>query len=94
MMKLMKLKLVQLVQLMTMATQDELDRKFLDAAYEEAQQGLREGGLGDDRAQVDFDRLVRRDTLVRTPPQNLDSTLGVIGWADEHLGFTKRVFGL
>ena len=26
-------------------TQDELDRKFLDAAYEEAQQGLREGGI-------------------------------------------------
>lgn len=28
-----------------MATQAELDRKFLDAAYEEAQQGLREGGI-------------------------------------------------
>ena len=28
-----------------MAQQDELDRKFLDAAYEEAQQGLREGGI-------------------------------------------------
>jgi len=26
-------------------TLDELDRKFLDAAYEEAQQGLREGGI-------------------------------------------------
>ena len=26
-------------------TQDELDRKFLDAAYEEAQQGLKEGGI-------------------------------------------------
>ncbi|ANQ72313.1 MULTISPECIES: hypothetical protein [Rhodococcus] len=51
-------------------------------------------GVQFDRAQVDFDRLVRRDTLVRTPPQNLDSTLGVIGWADEHLGFAKRVFGL
>ncbi len=28
-----------------MTTQDELDRKFLDAAYEEAQKGLREGGI-------------------------------------------------
>ncbi len=27
------------------ATLDELDRKFLDAAYNEAQQGLREGGI-------------------------------------------------
>ncbi|MEO7222260.1 MAG: nucleoside deaminase, partial [Devosia sp.] len=26
-------------------TRDELDRKFLDAAYEEAQKGLREGGI-------------------------------------------------
>ena len=26
-------------------TQEELDRQFLDAAYEEAQQGLREGGI-------------------------------------------------
>ena len=28
-----------------MPTQDELDRKFLDAAYAEAQQGLSEGGI-------------------------------------------------
>ncbi len=28
-----------------MPSQDETDRKFLDAAYEEAQQGLREGGI-------------------------------------------------
>ena len=28
-----------------MATQDEQDRKFLDAAYEEAQKGLSEGGI-------------------------------------------------
>jgi cytosine deaminase len=28
-----------------MPTQDELDEKFLTAAYEEAQQGLREGGI-------------------------------------------------
>jgi creatinine deaminase len=28
-----------------MPTQDELDRKFLDAAFEEAQKGLAEGGI-------------------------------------------------
>lgn len=28
-----------------MTSQEALDRKFLDAAYEEAQQGLREGGI-------------------------------------------------
>ncbi len=32
---------------------------------------------------VDFDRLIRRDTLVNAPPQNINSTLDVIGWLDE-----------
>ncbi|MGY1617385.1 hypothetical protein ACI797_11665 [Geodermatophilus sp. SYSU D00691] len=39
---------------------------------------------------VDFDRLLRRDTLVRRPPQVLDSTLDVLGWADENLGWVRR----
>jgi len=34
---------------------------------------------------VDFDRLIRRDTLLTVPPQNIDSTLGVIGFLDETL---------
>ncbi|HEY5881575.1 MAG TPA: hypothetical protein VIU11_21885 [Nakamurella sp.] len=34
---------------------------------------------------VDFDRLIRRDTLISVPPQNIDSTLGVIGFLDETL---------
>jgi hypothetical protein len=32
---------------------------------------------------VDFDRLIRRDTLVNAPPQNINSTLDVVGWLDE-----------
>jgi hypothetical protein len=39
---------------------------------------------------VDFDRLILRDTLVRTPPQNLRSTLDMLGWADEVLDWAKR----
>lgn len=35
--------------------------------------------------QVDFERLVRRDTLIRRPPANVTSGLGVLGWADEVL---------
>ena len=31
-----------------------------------------------------------RDTLVRTPPQNLTSGLGVLAWADEALDWVKR----
>ncbi len=34
---------------------------------------------------VDFDRLIRRDTLLTVPPQNIDTTLGVIGFLDETL---------
>ncbi|MEU6820966.1 hypothetical protein ABZ921_10080 [Streptomyces atriruber] len=41
---------------------------------------------------VDFDRLIRNDTLINRPPGNLDSTLGVIGWADEALDLFQRVF--
>ncbi|NLV80887.1 MAG: hypothetical protein GXY65_16405 [Rhodococcus sp.] len=40
---------------------------------------------------VDFERLVRLDTLVRTPPQNIDSTLSVLGWADEALDVFRRI---
>lgn len=39
---------------------------------------------------VDFDRLLRRDTLVNHPPQNLDSTVDILGWADEHSGLLTR----
>jgi len=32
---------------------------------------------------VDFNRLIRRDTLLTSPPQNINSTLDVLGWLDE-----------
>jgi hypothetical protein len=41
---------------------------------------------------VDFDRLIRNDTLINRPPGNLDSTLRVIGWADEAMDLFQRVF--
>lgn len=40
--------------------------------------------------QVDWERLIRRDTLITHPPANLTSGLGVLGWADEVLD----LFGL
>lgn len=39
---------------------------------------------------VDFDSLIRRDTLINHPPRNIDSTLSILGWADETLGMIKR----
>ncbi|MGY1810517.1 hypothetical protein ACI8AF_24365 [Blastococcus sp. SYSU D00669] len=39
---------------------------------------------------IDFAGLLRRDTLVRRPPQLLDSALGLLGWADENLGWVTR----
>jgi hypothetical protein len=48
---------------------------------------------GKDRAQpvsVDFERLIRRDTLVGHPPQNLSSSLRTLGWADETLDLFTR----
>jgi hypothetical protein len=39
---------------------------------------------------VDFDRLIRRDTLIRTPPQILTEGLGILGWADDTLDWVRR----
>jgi hypothetical protein len=39
---------------------------------------------------VDFERLIRRDTLITHPPQNVNSTLDIIEWADATLGMTNR----
>ena len=39
---------------------------------------------------VDFDRLIRRDSLVRKPPQNLSPGLKTLAWADEALDFLKH----
>ncbi|MFH8487506.1 hypothetical protein [Streptomyces longisporoflavus] len=41
---------------------------------------------------VDFDRLIRHDTLVNRPPANVGSALNVLGWADEALDLFRRVF--
>lgn len=46
----------------------------------------------EDPVHVDFDRLIRNDTLINRPPGNLDSTLRVLGWADEALDLFQRVF--
>ena len=39
---------------------------------------------------VDFERLIRLDTLITQPPQNIDSTLNILEWADTTLAMMKR----
>lgn len=39
---------------------------------------------------VDFDRLILRDTLIRTPPQILTEGLGILGRADDALDWVRR----
>lgn len=41
---------------------------------------------------VDFDRLIRRDTLLTSPPTNLTSSLHALGWADSSLNLLRRIF--
>jgi hypothetical protein len=45
---------------------------------------------------VDFERLLRRDTLVNSPPGILTSGLGILAWADEAVDLFRRVlrFGI
>lgn len=54
----------------------------------------RNGTVRTGRVDVDFARLLRLDTLVGTPPQNIDSTLAVLGWVDEVLDLFGVGFGL
>jgi hypothetical protein len=48
------------------------------------------GAARPDPVTVDFDRLIRRDTLVRTPPQILTEGVEILGWADDTLDWVKR----
>lgn len=48
------------------------------------------GAVRPDPVTVDFGRLILRDTLVRTPPQNINSTLDILGWAEETLDLIRR----
>ncbi|MEV0799500.1 hypothetical protein AB0I34_17530 [Kribbella sp. NPDC050281] len=43
-----------------------------------------------DPVNVDFDRLIRLDTLVQRPPENVTPTLDILSWADEKLDWAKR----
>jgi hypothetical protein len=49
-----------------------------------------QGAVRPDPVTVDFDRLIRRDTLVRTPPQILSPGVEILGWADDTLDWVKR----
>jgi hypothetical protein len=51
------------------------------------------GSLRSSPVSVDFARLIRRDTLVRRPPQNLRPGLQMLGWADETLDLVRRALG-
>jgi hypothetical protein len=49
-----------------------------------------QGQVRTDPVAVDFERLILRDTLVRTPPQSLTPDLKMLGWADEALDLVRR----
>jgi hypothetical protein len=53
-----------------------------------------DGSARTDPVTVDFDRLLRRDTLVNHPPQNLGSGLKVLAWAEEALDLVRRALPL
>ena len=47
-----------------------------------------------DPVTVDFARLIRRDTLISSPPQNITPGLHTLGWADERIDLVKRALSL
>ena len=40
---------------------------------------------------VHFARLLALDTLISDPPRSTDSSIKLIGWIDQHLGFLRRL---
>jgi hypothetical protein len=40
---------------------------------------------------VDFDRLVRADTLISDPPAAISPTLSLLGWLDERIDWVRRI---
>ena len=47
-----------------------------------------------DPIQVDFDRLIARDTLIADPPKSVAGDFKIIGWLDERYELFKRLFGM
>jgi hypothetical protein len=42
--------------------------------------------------QVDFQRLIKLDTLISNPPMSLTNDLNFMGWIDEQLDVIRRIF--
>ena len=53
----------------------------------------RSGAPRPDPVDVDFDRLLRRDLLVRRPPQNITSTLDLLDWGNQALDLFTGLLG-
>ncbi len=49
-----------------------------------------DGTVRPDPVLVDFDRLIRRDTLINQPPGNLTSGFEVLAWAEASISLLKR----
>ena len=41
--------------------------------------------------QIDFEDLIRRDSLLVAPPRSVSGDLELIGWLDDTLGFAWRL---
>ena len=42
---------------------------------------------------VDFNRLIRADTLISDPPRSVFADLKLMGWVDEKLDVVRRLVG-
>ena len=49
-----------------------------------------DGSARRDPVTVDFNRLIRRDTLISRPPQNLRPGLSTLAWGDQALDWITR----
>jgi hypothetical protein len=50
----------------------------------------RHGDVRTEPVEVDFERLLKADTLLSSPPAAISNSLSLIGWLDERLDWVNR----
>jgi hypothetical protein len=78
----------------TTVTYGLMAQEFIRVMEEAGVQFMRRDGVTprEGEVRVDWDRLIRNDSLIAHPPRSLDSDIKLIGWFDERIDFLKRLW--
>lgn len=70
-------------------------QEFIRVMQEAGVQFMRGDGVTqrEGNVEVDWPRLIARDSLISHPPRSLDSDVALIGWLDQRIDLFKRLWG-